>query len=56
MAKITPQEKKHLNRINGSRKRKTNRHRKPVKKRKSGKGKLFLGVIGLVLIGVLIYL
>ena len=56
MAKNTPQERTQHNRVNGSRKIKTSRHRKPAKKRKSGKGKLILGIVGLVLVGVLIYL
>ena len=56
MAKYTHKKKTHLKGINSSKNSVSRKYVKPVKKRKSGKGKLILGIIGLVLIGILIYL
>ncbi|AMP20383.1 hypothetical protein AZF37_03650 [endosymbiont 'TC1' of Trimyema compressum] len=56
MAKYTHKKKTHLKGINSSKNSVSQKYVKPVKKRKSGKGKLILGIIGLVLIGILIYL
>lgn len=59
MARMTPEERRKLERLNGRSGRKNSgsvRNRKPVRKKKSGKGKLLVALIGLIALGVLIYL